>query len=60
LKKAKENVEKRYAVVGVLEDFNKTLSVLGANIPQFFRGVSAIYEGKLYYLTLAFRNDNRA
>ena len=27
LQKAKDNVEKHYAVVGVLEDFNKTLEV---------------------------------
>jgi len=34
--KAKENVEKYYAVVGVLEDLNKTLTVLEHFVPRFF------------------------
>jgi len=43
LRKAKDNVEKHYAVVGVLEDFNKTLSVLEHYIPTIFKGSLNIY-----------------
>ena len=45
MKKAKENVEKHYAVVGVLEDFNKTLAVLEHYIPTIFKGSLKIYWG---------------
>ncbi|CAG0925837.1 unnamed protein product, partial [Notodromas monacha] len=41
---AKANVEKHYAVVGVLEDFNKTLAVLSHYVPKFFRGAARLYE----------------
>jgi hypothetical protein len=43
---AKENVEKHYAVVGVLEDFNKTLTVLSHYVPRFFKGVVSLYQGE--------------
>lgn len=41
--KAKENVEKYYAVVGVLEDLNKTLTVLEHFVPRFFAGAVKTY-----------------
>ncbi|CAG0916779.1 unnamed protein product [Notodromas monacha] len=44
LKMAKKNVEKHYAVVGVLEDFNKTLTVLSHYVPRFFRGAVPLYQ----------------
>lgn len=43
LRKAKDNVERHYAVVGVLEDFNKTLAVLEHYIPTIFKGSLNIY-----------------
>jgi len=43
MQKAKQNVEKYYAVVGVLEEMNKTLAVLEAYIPRFFTGAAEIY-----------------
>ncbi|XP_063931052.1 heparan sulfate 2-O-sulfotransferase pipe [Zophobas morio] len=43
LEKAKRVVEQHYAVVGVLEDLNKTLIVLENYIPKFFTGASSIY-----------------
>ena len=46
LRKAKENVEKHYAVVGVLEDLNKTLTVLEHYIPRFFKGAKDVYYSK--------------
>lgn len=45
LDKAKKAVEENYAVVGVLEDLNTTLSVLEHYVPRFFRGVSQVYHG---------------
>lgn len=45
LEKAKYAVESQYAVVGVLEDLNMTLSVLENYIPRFFRGASQVYHG---------------
>lgn len=46
LERAKLAVEKHYAVVGVLEDINTTLTVLENYIPQFFRGATDVYYGK--------------
>ena len=46
LRKAKENVEKHYAVVGVLEELNKTLTVLEHYVPRFFKGAKDVYWSK--------------
>ena len=46
MKKAKENVEKHYAVVGVLEELNKTLTVLEHYVPRFFKGALDTYWSK--------------
>lgn len=43
MKKAMHNVEKNYAVVGVLEDMNKTLTVLEHYVPRFFKGAMDTY-----------------
>ncbi|KAL1451079.1 hypothetical protein WDU94_003373 [Cyamophila willieti] len=43
LERAKLAVEKHYAVVGVLEDFNATLTVMENYIPRFFAHASQIY-----------------
>lgn len=48
LERAKLAVEKHYAVVGVLEDVNTTLTVLENYIPRFFRGAAQVYHG-IYY-----------
>ena len=42
MRKAKENVEKHYAVVGVLEELNKTLTVLEHYVPRFFKGAKSL------------------
>ena len=46
LRLAKENVEKHYAVVGVLEELNKTLTVLEHYVPRFFKGAKDVYWSK--------------
>lgn len=46
LERAKLAVEKHYAVVGVLEDMNTTLTVLENYIPRFFQGATDVYYGK--------------
>ena len=43
LEMAMENVKKFYSVVGVIEDFPKTLRVLESTIPEFFEGVMDLY-----------------
>ncbi|KAI5718208.1 hypothetical protein M8J77_017969 [Diaphorina citri] len=43
LEKAKMAVEKHYAVVGLLEDLNMTLTVMENYIPRFFAHASQIY-----------------
>jgi len=48
LERAKRSVEQQYAVVGVLEDFNVTLTVFEHYIPRFFKGASEVYYGNLY------------
>ncbi|CAG0917928.1 unnamed protein product [Notodromas monacha] len=40
---AKENVEKHFTVVGVLEELNVTLATLENNLPEFFHGVQKLY-----------------
>ncbi|KAK4313053.1 hypothetical protein Pmani_015574 [Petrolisthes manimaculis] len=47
LRQAQHNVEAWYAVVGVLEDINSTLTVLHHKLPQFFYGVTDIYYNEL-------------
>ena len=46
MRKAKENVERHYAVVGVLEELNKTLTVLEHYVPRFFKGALDTYWSK--------------
>ncbi|KAG1699650.1 Heparan sulfate 2-O-sulfotransferase 1 [Nymphon striatum] len=46
LNKAKYNIENHYAVVGVLEEMNKTLVVLEKYIPSYFSGASSVYKPK--------------
>lgn len=43
MKKAMENVEKHYAVVGILSELNKTLTVLEHYVPRFFKGALDTY-----------------
>ena len=50
MKKAMYNVEKSYAVVGVLEELNKTLTVLEHYVPRFFKGAKDLYYSKHYFL----------
>lgn len=47
LERAKRSVEQQYAVVGVLEDFNVTLTVFEHYIPRFFKGASKVYYGDM-------------
>ncbi|XP_022246863.1 uronyl 2-sulfotransferase-like isoform X2 [Limulus polyphemus] len=50
---AKQNIQRFYPVVGVLEDMNTTLIVLENTLPRFFRGAF-----KLYHNTEIRRNQN--
>lgn len=43
LQKAKNNIERYYAVVGVVEELNITLRVLEASLPRFFKGAVEVY-----------------
>ena len=47
MRRAMHNVEQHYAVVGVLEDLNKTLTVLEHYVPRFFKGALNTYWSKL-------------
>lgn len=49
MERAKRSVEQQYAVVGVLEDFNVTLTVFEHYIPRFFKGASKVYYGKFEF-----------
>lgn len=50
LQRAKYAVETQYAVVGVLEDLNTTLSVLEHYIPKFFRGATEVFYDEITQL----------
>lgn len=54
LERAKMAVEKHYAVVGVLEDVNSTLTVLENYIPRFFRGATDVYYGNSFVPLFAY------
>ncbi|XP_047475947.1 heparan sulfate 2-O-sulfotransferase pipe-like [Penaeus chinensis] len=56
LQKAKENVERYYSVVGVLEELNVTLAVLEHYIPRFFRGARDLYWGEIKRFSKVNRN----
>ncbi|XP_049873959.1 heparan sulfate 2-O-sulfotransferase pipe [Pectinophora gossypiella] len=43
MQRAKRVVEEQYAVVGVLEDMNSTLTALERYVPKFFAGASDMY-----------------
>ena len=60
LQKAKENVERHYAVVGVLEDLNTTLTVLEHYVPRFFKDAKHHYwsEYDLFFLYIFFTHKN--
>ena len=53
---AKHNVSKYYPVVGVLELFNRTLSVLERKLPQFFEGAVHSYYNDPFFKNYEFRN----
>lgn len=48
LERAKMAVEQQYAVVGVLEDLNTTLTVLEKYVPRFFAGAADVYYSKYF------------
>ena len=52
MKQAMQNVERHYAVVGVIEQLNKTLTVLEHYVPRFFKGALESYWGE--YISLLF------
>ncbi|XP_023348685.1 heparan sulfate 2-O-sulfotransferase pipe [Eurytemora carolleeae] len=56
MKKAKENVERHYAVVGVLEELNKTLTVLEHYVPRFFKGALETYWNEVHIFSKINRN----
>lgn len=56
LERAKLAVEKHYAVVGVLEDMNTTLTVLENYIPRFFQGATNVYYDQVNSFTRINRN----
>uniref|UniRef100_A0A1B6E882 Heparan sulfate 2-O-sulfotransferase pipe n=1 Tax=Clastoptera arizonana TaxID=38151 RepID=A0A1B6E882_9HEMI len=56
LQRAKQAVERHYAVVGVLEDLNSTLTVLEHYIPKFFRGASQVYKEEVEHFKRINRN----
>ncbi|XP_069989574.1 heparan sulfate 2-O-sulfotransferase pipe-like isoform X2 [Penaeus vannamei] len=56
LQMAKENVERYYSVVGVVEDLNVTLAVLEHYVPRFFRGATDLYWGEIKRFSKVNRN----
>jgi len=47
LARAQENVERSFPVVGFLEDLAITFKVLEIVIPEFFKGISDVYQVEL-------------
>lgn len=57
LERAKYAVESQYAVVGVLEDLNTTLTVLEKYVPRFFSGASSVYFNEVNVLQKINKNN---
>lgn len=55
LERAKRAVEESYAVVGVLEDLNSTLTVLEHYIPRFFQGATHVFRGMFWFSLFLFK-----
>ena len=47
LQEAMRAVEQQYAVVGLLEDWDTSLTVMERLVPRFFGGAADIYRGEL-------------
>lgn len=58
LNMAKQIVEEKYAVVGILEDLEATFQALQAYIPKFFRNAHDLFQENLNNLTLTHTNKN--
>merc|ERR1719220_485282 len=56
MRRAMHNVEQHYAVVGVLEDLNKTLTVLEHYVPRFFKGALNTYWNEVHMFSKINRN----
>ncbi|XP_071454367.1 uronyl 2-sulfotransferase homolog pip [Hetaerina americana] len=56
IQKAKWSVEQHYAVVGVLEDLNKTLAVLEGYVPRFFSGAQQVHSHQMSHFPQINRN----
>jgi len=56
MRRAMHNVESHYAVVGVLEDLNKTLTVLEHYVPRFFKGALNTYWNEVHMFSKINRN----
>lgn len=52
LDRAKDNVERYFPVVGVLEELNITLALLENHLPYFFQGLQKMYFHDLMGMTL--------
>lgn len=48
MEKAIKHVEENYAVVGVLEELDMTMTVLENYLPKYFKGASQVFKG-LYF-----------
>ena len=48
LERAMENVKNYYSVVGIIEEFSKTLTMLQQKLPFFFGGVLDLYFNVLH------------
>ena len=59
MKRAMKHVEENYAVVGILEEMNKTLTVLEHYVPRFFKGALNTYWGK-YSFTYLWKIHSRS
>lgn len=57
LDKSKQVVERDYAVVGILEDMNTTLTVFEKYIPRFFAGAREIYYNEIKHFNKINKNN---
>lgn len=57
LEKSKRVVENDYAVVGILEDLNTTLTVFEKYIPRFFAGAREIYFNEIKHFNQINKNN---
>lgn len=57
VEKAKENIEKHYAFVGILEELDDSLQLMEILIPRYFNKAKSVYKNPVQSYKFSFSNS---